>query len=505
MLTDEEKGGKMKAQRNFKLLFSCNGLAGKSQSFETGALRDGILPEKQKKRFAWCVVPLTLLVCMGIVAMTAAVAAAGRTPEEEMSKTVDKVCPQLPKDLSAQNPVGDLNLRCGELITPGLSGDFSALESDQKNGLSNMTSDETDTMGAVSVDISYAQFAAVTGRLAYLRGVGGGGLALNINNEKADPILFAGPVTAAAGGNESQALELGVLGGRLGLFLNGSYATGDKDDTRLEPGFDIDSWEVIGGADYRFTNNLFLGLALGYSWTDVDIDNDAGDVDVDGLAVSVYGTYYIDNFYFDAIGTYAKKDYSINRKLKYTVNGTTVNQKFKADPGSDEFSFSVGGGYDFNYKKFTFGPYVRADYLDIEIDQYTEALSNNNTNPGFGLPLKVEQQNIESLTSSLGGKVSYVFRTGPSVLTPYLSAEWVHEFDNDSRNIKASFINAPAGTNGNTIIIPTDDPDRDFANFGLGLSAVFPHGIMAFVDWQTILGLSDVTLNQITSGLRFEF
>ena len=77
MLTDEEKGGKMKEQRNFKVLFSCNGLAGKSQSFETGALRDGILPEKQKKRFAWCVVPLTLLVCMGIVAMTAAVAAAG--------------------------------------------------------------------------------------------------------------------------------------------------------------------------------------------------------------------------------------------------------------------------------------------------------------------------------------------------------------------------------------------------------------------------------------------
>lgn len=500
----------MKTQRDFKVRFLCNGLPVKSRAPETSAQRDGKLLRKGK-RLAWCHVPLKLLVCMGIVSMSAAVQAQCQTayqaPEQEMSSTVNVVCPQLAANSTSLNPAeNDVFLRCRELIGP-----FPTLNSSQVNGLSNMTSTQTDTMGASSVNISYAQVATIAGRLAYLRGVGGGALALNINNDNAEPILFAGPITAAAGGNKSNAQELDILGGRLGLFLNGTYATGDKDATSLEPGFDFDSWGVIGGADYRFTDNLYLGLALGYSWTDSDIDNDAGNVDADGYAISAYGTYYVNNFYFNAIGTYANKNYDMNRNLIYRVAAvpadtgvTTVTQRFNADPDSDEYSFSIGGGYDVNLQKFTLSPYVRMDYLDIKIDAYKEKQTTPNGAPGFGLALDVEQQKIKSFTINFGGQIYRDFDAGKSALTPYLRAGWVHEFQNDARNIKASFINVPFGTTGNTIIIPTDDPDRDFFNFGLGLSATFPRGIMAFADWQTILGLSDVTLNQITLGLRFE-
>ena len=496
----------MKAQRDFRLRLRCNVLPGKSRSPTTYAQKDRKSPEKKRKHLARRFVPITLLACVGIVAMMAAGQAAGQTPEQEMSSTINVVCPQLADNsASLDSAETDVFQRCGEVVGP-----YPTLNSSQVNGLSNMTSTQTDTMGASTVNISYAQFATVTGRLAYLRGLGSGGLALNINNDNAEPILFAGPVTAAAGGNTSSAQELEMLGGRLGLFLNGTYATGNQDATNLEPGFDFDSWGVIGGADYRFTDTLFLGLALGYSWTDSDVDNNAGNVDADGYGISAYGTYYVGNFYFNAIGTYANKDYNITRNLFYSVENnsatgiTTVNQKFEADPDSDEFSFSVGGGYDYNFKKFTLSPYLRLDYLNIKIDAYKEKLATPNAAPGFGLALNVEEQTIKSFTSNLGGQIYRDFGAGKSVLTPYLRAEWVHEFDNDARNIKAGFINVPVGTVGNTIIIPTDDPDRNFFNFGLGLSATLPRGIMAFADWQTILGLSNVTLNQITAGLRFE-
>jgi outer membrane lipase/esterase len=497
----------MKAQKGFRLRFSCNVLPGKSRTPTTYAQKEGKSPEKKRKHLAWRFLPMTLLVCVGIVAMTATDQAAGQTPEQEMSSTVNVVCPQLAANSASLNPAEtDVLKRCGELVGP-----YPTLNSSQINGLSNMTSTQTDSMGSSTVNISYAQFATVTGRLAYLRGLGSGGLALNINNDNAEPILFAGPVTAAAGGNTASTQELEMLGGRLGLFLNGTYATGNQDATNLEPGFDFDSWGVIGGADYRFTDTLFLGLALGYSWTDSDVDNNAGNVDADGYGISAYGTYYIGNFYFNAIGTYANKDYNITRNLNYTVAAkpagsglTTVNQKFEADPDSDEYSFSVAGGYDFNVKKFTLSPYLRLDYLNIKIDAYKEKLTTPNSAPGYGLALQVEEQTIKSFTSNLGGQIYRDFGAGKSVLTPYLRAEWVHEFDNDARNITAGFINVPLGTAGNTIIIPTDDPDRNFFNFGLGLSATLPRGIMAFADWQTILGLSNVTLNQITAGLRFE-
>jgi hypothetical protein len=40
---------------------------------------------------------------------------------------------------------------------------------------------------------------------------------------------------------------------------------------------------------------------------------------------------------------------------------------------------------------------------------------------------------------------------------------------------------------------------------GAGLAALFRGGITAFVNWDTLLGLRDVTVHNVTAGVRFEF
>jgi len=80
--------------------------------------------------------------------------------------------------------------------------------------------------------------------------------------------------------------------------------------------------------------------------------------------------------------------------------------------------------------------------------------------------------------------------------------EWEHEFMDDSRLITARFVNDPLRQ---PIRFATDSPDRDYVNIGVALSATFRGGIAAFIDYETVLALANVTRHDITLGIRGEF
>ena len=111
-------------------------------------------------------------------------------------------------------------------------------------------------------------------------------------------------------------------------------------------------------------------------------------------------------------------------------------------------------------------------------------------------------QDVESLTTVLGGRASYAISTGLGVLLPQVRIEWEHEFKNDSRLLTARFVNDPVGQ---PILFTTGNPDRNYANLGVSLSATFRRGIAAFIDYETVLGLANVSGNFITLGVRGEF
>ena len=68
--------------------------------------------------------------------------------------------------------------------------------------------------------------------------------------------------------------------------------------------------------------------------------------------------------------------------------------------------------------------------------------------------------------------------------------------------ITARFVSDPAN---NPILLQTDTPDRDFFNFGAGLSAVFQRGVAAFAYYETVLALRDVTAHKVAVGVRLAF
>jgi outer membrane lipase/esterase len=467
-------------------------------------------------------------------------------PEEAVGRAVETLCPRLsPRSTGA---TGDLQIRCTELVGNALAGNQTGV----RNPLLEMSTKEVSSQGTSSIETSNIQFTNVSARLAALRsGVRGlslRGLAFNVNGKPLPDTLLAGLLPAQAtsdsvsadGGNifprfkawsqrhtpigpmaanpSSQGTSRAVSAtdepspfGRLGVFLNGTISFGDKDSTSRETGFDFDTYGVTGGLDYRFTDNFILGAAFGYANSNADFSADGGDLDTDAYSVSIFGTYYVNRFYIDGIVNFGWIDYETNRNIVYSVprtdrvgnvlpGTTSVNQTANSETDGMQYSFSVGAGYDFTTGGFTFGPYARVNYLKADIDGFDESIGN--ANPGFGLALAIDNQDVESFTTAFGAQGSYAFSTGFGVLVPLMRLEWEHEFLDDRRTVTARFVNDPTRT---PISLDTDDPDRNFFNLGFGLSAVFARGMGAFVYYETVLGLRDVTAHNIALGVRLGF
>jgi outer membrane autotransporter protein len=348
-------------------------------------------------------------------------------------------------------------------------------------------------------------------RLAALRGGAVGlnirGLTLNMGDQAISGAELARLVRGADRERAGGAASADSGFSRWGAFVNGTINNGDKDVTANEAGFDFDTWGLTAGVDYRFTDTLVFGGAFNYVNSNNDLKNKGGNLDTTGYGLALYGTYYqSDQFYLDGILAYGKNDYDQSRNIVYSlpsVAGTPsaqVGQVLTADYNGNQFTASLSGGYDFNRGAWTFAPIGGLQYINADVDGYRER-ARFPGQPGAGWVVQIRDQDFTSFTSNLGGKVSYAWSQPWGVLVPQATVEWVHEFKDDSPFVGGSFIGSPA----NSFRLPTDKPDQNYFNIGVGASAVFAEGRSAYLYYQSVQGYDNLTSNSLNLGVRFEF
>ncbi|MBE7446435.1 MAG: autotransporter outer membrane beta-barrel domain-containing protein [Planctomycetia bacterium] len=369
-------------------------------------------------------------------------------------------------------------------VTPGLST------------ISDTTIPEVASQGTIAIETLNYVFTNVKARLDALR-LGSESMKrkklLGMNEELPPANRYAGPITSIVKEKSVNTDESRILD-RLGTFVSGTGSFGDKDTTNREAGFDFNTVGAIAGLDYKLTDNVILGTMFGYNNKDVDFDSSSDSLDINGYNGSIYGTCFLNNFYLDGIVSFGWDDYD----SKYKVN----DSRLKGNPDGTQFASSMSTGYDFNIGGFTIGPVGRVNYSQVDIEGH-QIKGDSETK------LEIDHQDAESLKSFLGVEASYAFKVPKSfekvrlgVVVPQIRLEWVHEYENDSRDIDANFVNISSGT---PLRFSTDSPDRDYLNLGLGLSSVFAGGISAYVYYETPLGLDDVTTHNISGGVRIEF
>jgi uncharacterized protein with beta-barrel porin domain len=392
-----------------------------------------------------------------------------------------------------------------ELTGTGATADSLGLTEDElAASLQEIATEEFGTTQSMATEISSDQTGNVIARLVEIRrGARGFSLAGVTFPGKTLSLADASawyPATGTRGGSAGG----DAPGGKLGGFINGSFGTGNRDATDWTNEFDFDSYGITAGVDYRLMPNLVLGVAASYHNVGADFNDSptvsGGNIDADSWGGFLYGTYYAERFYVDALAGYAGSSYDIKRRIVIPDNNDptqNINETAKGDPDSDDFTASLGAGYALGSDALNYGPYGRITYYNVSVERYRESGAE-----ASGLNLDVDGQDWTSLTSVVGMQLSYAVSRSFGVVVPQGQVGWVHEYDNDSQRYSAVYINDP---NQNQLLARTNTPDRDYFELGLSLSAVLRNGTQAFVSYDTLLGFDDVTDHVFTVGARLEF
>ena len=386
--------------------------------------------------------------------------------------------------------------------SPGLrrspSGPFDLNISDEelKRGIQAIAPVQANSQKQISVESS--KMSMVGSRLLDLRG-GTRGLVVGSNGQDATESAYGQGSGLLAGAKGGAAGPDDALSGRWGGFVNFGYAWGNVDQTPLQDAYKYGSFSVLAGADYRVTDAFVLGAAFNYSDTHSDYDQSLGNVKARTSGVSVYGTYYMDAWYVDALIGYGSVDYDSTRNIFIPSNNPLVraiNTSATASPNGQQWSGSIGIGRGFETGTVTVTPTARLGYIRVKNNGFSEF------EPNDGLGLTVDARTIKSMQTAVGGKVSTVVNSSTAVFGPYFTAQWMHEFKGGTPSIVSKYVADPQNT---IFAIPTATPTRNYGVFTIGTSATFPNNLTGFVQFSGAAGLNNETNYGVVLGARKQF
>lgn len=421
----------------------------------------------------------------------------GLTPgQRSVAGALDSLCPKLNalgqrRALTAGEQ--DLLTQCKALIGAAGSNPGAVTQ-----GIVALTPEQASAPRKLITQISSIQVTNLTQRLNELRhgarGISLGGLQIGAGGQTISGSLLEKAIKEGleAGGGASADEDWPFE--RLGIFITGNVQWGAKDRSTNEDGFDYDMLGLTAGADYRFSNGLIMGTALGYTSTGVDIDADGGTLDDESWSLSLYATYYpTEHFYLEGSATYGWDSYDQDRNIGYSLLDAkrTANARFDGD----QYTLLLGAGYDLIRGGTILDMYGRLQYTSASIDDYREQGAS-------GLDLVIQGQDAVSFKTILGTQVSRSISTQRAVLNLQGWIQWEHEFEKGDDQVKGYFANDP---NRFGFALPTDALETDLVRLGVGLGAQFGQGRTAFISYQAALGMQDYTENTITAGVSLAF
>ncbi len=300
-----------------------------------------------------------------------------------------------------------------------------------------------------------------------------------------------------SGGGASADEAGGLNDNRLSGFITGSFDDATQDETATLAGYDSSVSYLFAGLDYRFDNNVFAGVAFKTLSGDISLDANSGSIDISDNSFSIYASYYpSQEIYLQGAFTYGQSSYDITRKINFTLNNQAFNEIADSNPDGEGLSLSLSSGYEHYFIGTGISTVTDFSlaYAENNIDAFTEKSAQ-------GFNLNVNDQSIESLTSKLGIQISKAISTSFGVILPEFSAAWKHEFKTDGEEVNAAFAIDP----DKTFSFTTDERVSDYFLVSVATSIVLPHGIMGFIQYESLLGIDNYEKNTLNIGARIEF
>lgn len=375
---------------------------------------------------------------------------------------------------------------------------------------------------SLSSEFISSQLSGLASRLSALRGGASGFFLAGLPAGNANGLALAAPATAGMGASADSG-SAGETYSPWGGFVTGNYGYGDKAATGNEDAFDFDGYEITAGLDYRFGEHWVAGALGGYTEREIDFEQVGnivvdGGVESDGYSLMLFGLYYADTWYASAAAGYQDMGFDTDRAIKYpslNPDVDSVNTRTLSSTSSTTWTASATLGYNFSpLPALGLEPYLKLEYADTRIDGFTERDVNND-----GFELQVEDQDIPSLEGVAGARAQYTLTPSFGVITPFVSAEYHHQFEADPRRIDALYsgVRDRIDAGSASFSVTTDALDEQYLVLSVGVSAVLRGGrqrvadgdihggLQGFISYRTIEGLQYYSHDIISAGLRYEF
>lgn len=291
---------------------------------------------------------------------------------------------------------------------------------------------------------------------------------------------------------------------KFGVFIDGALVNTEFDGSDDENGADTDEQTLTFGFDYRLSPQMIAGLALSMSTSGTDYADNRGELDSENYTLVGYGSYYQGAWYVDATIGMGGDRYDQQRNIDCTVAscGTAFSNQLEADYYGDQFSFTLGGGYDISYGQWAMTPFVQYASTTVNIDDYNESATNTAA-PGAGYALAMDEQERDSATFTLGSDLRYTLSQEWGVLVPYVGIEFINETEDDAVIISGRFLGNVSSDA--QFELSTGEIDSSYAYLSVGASAAFAGGGAAFIDIRSLQGYDDAEQIRFTGGYRMAF
>jgi len=278
---------------------------------------------------------------------------------------------------------------------------------------------------------------------------------------------------------------------RWGAWAQGNGVFGRSYNIADVPNNRFASGGFLAGLDYAFNEHFIVGAFAGYEGNYTKYVN-GGRMDVNTVNFGIYTTYLAGNgFFANHILGGGASSYSVKRPIEFG----TIDRSAYSDPSGANFTTSLDLGYDIKLGNFTITPTLSGQYTYVGIGAFTE-------NGADSLDLRVEQQNANSLRTSLGGRVAYTWKASRKItVIPQASMLWQHEFLQNSRNIESS-LDGGAGSNFDYL---TTVPSRDAVYAGVGVTVQIGDRWNFNTNWNIDFGRTDYISNMVSGGLNVSF
>lgn len=252
------------------------------------------------------------------------------------------------------------------------------------------------------------------------------------------------------------------------VWVAGGVRFGTRDQTATTGAMRFTTDGVSIGADKRISDDLAIGVGLGYAQDKTRIGTDGTESSAKGITLAGYGSYQpAPNLFLDGLVGYGRLDYRTERYV------TPVGQFASSDRDGDFLFGSLTGGYEFRTTGLMLSPYGRLDLAQHRLDRATET--------GAGaFALTYDDQKSPAVQFSLGLRAESAHETGFGWIAPRMRIEFQHDFKG-AQDAKVAYADLP----GVRYVLPGERTNRNSVVLGVGGDFVFRRGLTLSLDYQT--------------------